>query len=798
MKNKSYLIIAIAALLVFAVGGTYAFFQILGGNTETRNVNVQTYTSDLLTFNVTDDIEIEASKENFYQNAGNLTDSTTATARLVPNSKTHEATATYNVYVVIDSNNFVYTTEAETPELLLTITDPTGARHGSIVGLNGSNGIFDITTRRGAFKVAENYEISTSSPSGTTQEWSMTVTLVNLDTDQNDNTGKILTGAIYITKEDLESYSLAELNTLKTTRTVNNEEVSTITSNSITVDATATAGSEGLGSYYFGIEEASNSTGYISVSNKIKNGIEYFESNVPTYTFTNLKDNTDYNIYAFVEDGTGFASNIYETTIKTAAYVLPSVTNVTTEVMSLSSIRVTATSQAGESAVSKYYFNCGDGNGWSEAQDSNIYTCNNLTYNTNYNVEVKVIDTNNMYSVEYVKPSEITAYTVTYTCTNCTSSIASDVVLPGGSSTANITANSNYNLTSATVSGCTLASGVATVSNINDNIVCAISAGANSVTCSAGEYLAANSYSCSQCPAGSFCPGGTYTSSSSAQGATACSTLGTGYTSEAGASANTSCYLAVSAGRYKTTATGTATAVCGTGSYRVAHNSYYNTADSCTACAGGKTNTGTGNTTACSTNCSNNSNVATWQTPTWSSSSNTVSNLCVAATCATNYEVSGSNCVAKKNYVYWTTAQGGSGTKYYSNTKPSTTYTSYTQLNLTQPEKFVRTTLNNSGTPTGHEACLYYNNAVFCLAPGLWEGNANTQSANTVLGKLKPAMTSAFGIEPNCTVSSNSVTCTYVVDYNSISCNANSDGRANCYDGYGNCVVQLNGLTQCF
>ena len=318
MKSKSYLIIAVATLIAFTVAGTYAFFQVLGGSTQSINISAQTYTTDNLILSVEDNIEIEASRENFYQNAGNLTDTTTATARLIPNSKTHEATANYNVYVVIDSNNFVYTTMDHTPEILLTITDPDGNRHSSIVGLNGDNGVFDITTRTGAFLVAKNYEISTSTQAGTTQTWTMSVTLVNLDTDQNENTDKTLTGTIYITKEDLETYSLAELNSLRTSRTneTTGEEVSNIHSTSITVDAEITPGTEGIGTYYFGIEEQS-STGYLQVENKIVNGIEYFESDEPTYTFTNLKGNTDYTVYAFVEDGAGFKSNLYETTVTT-------------------------------------------------------------------------------------------------------------------------------------------------------------------------------------------------------------------------------------------------------------------------------------------------------------------------------------------------------------------------------------------------------------------------------------------------------------------------------------------------
>ena len=621
MKNKQYLIIAIATLIVFAIGGTYAFFQILGGTTETKNVNVQTYTTDLFTTNVTDEILLTADQSDFYQNAGNKTATTTASARLLPNSKTGTATEHYNVYVVIDSNNFVYTTEAHTAEIILTVTDPNGNPAGSITGLNSvSNGVFDVTTRTGAFKVAEDYEITTDSAQGTTQEWSMTITLVNLDTDQNDNTGKTLTGTIYITKENLETYSLAQLNGIRTSHLneTTGEEESNIHSTSITVDLDTTAGSEGLSNYYFGIEEASNSTGYLQTENKIVDGIEYYESNEPTYTFTGLRGNTNYTIYAFAEDRAGFKSNTYETTVTTQEYILPQVTNVSFTPTSLTSGTITANASAGENAVSKYYFNCGSG--WSEAQDSNEYTCSGLSYNTNYDIKVKVIDTYGEYSTDYVVPSEIRAYQVTYTCTNCTSSKNSEYILAGTSSTADIIPSTNYNLTNATVSGCTLSNGVATVSNISADTICNITAAPNEATCSAGQYLAASATTCSSCPAGSYCPGGTYLIDGSEHGITTCSA---GYYCPAGSSNQTA---------------------CATGSYSPAG------ASECTACNGGYTNSGTGNT-SCATTCSNSANVASWKTPTWSA--NTVSNLCAANTCATNYKVSGDNCVAS-----WSCASG--------------------------------------------------------------------------------------------------------------------------------------------
>ena len=49
-KNKTYLIIAVATLIVFTIAGTYAFFSIIGGNTTTKNVNVTTHTTCTITW----------------------------------------------------------------------------------------------------------------------------------------------------------------------------------------------------------------------------------------------------------------------------------------------------------------------------------------------------------------------------------------------------------------------------------------------------------------------------------------------------------------------------------------------------------------------------------------------------------------------------------------------------------------------------------------------------------------------------------------------------------------------------
>ncbi len=206
-KYKSYIIIAIIVLFIIAVGFTAAYFQAQVGSGASANVTVTTKTTDVLTFSKGNDISITATQANFYNGAGNLNGSTTATASLRANNDTNSATQTYNVYFNITGNNFEYTTSpTNTPELLLTITNPSNQAVTSITGLtyttvNGVSG-FDITTQRGLIQIASNYSItSNSSSTATNQTWNFTVTLINLNSDQEQNTGKYMTAKAVIQKE---------------------------------------------------------------------------------------------------------------------------------------------------------------------------------------------------------------------------------------------------------------------------------------------------------------------------------------------------------------------------------------------------------------------------------------------------------------------------------------------------------------------------------------------------------------------------------------------------------------------
>ncbi len=206
-KYKSYIIIAVIVLLIIAIGFTAAYFQAQIGSGASANVTVTTKTTDVLTFSKGNDISITATQANFGSGAGNLNGSTTATASLRANNDTNSATQTYNVYFNIKGNNFTYTTSpTNTPELLLTVTNPSNQAVTSISGLtyttvNGVSG-FDITTQRGLIQIASNYSItSNSSSTATNQTWNFTVTFVNLNSDQQLNTGKYMTAKAVIQKD---------------------------------------------------------------------------------------------------------------------------------------------------------------------------------------------------------------------------------------------------------------------------------------------------------------------------------------------------------------------------------------------------------------------------------------------------------------------------------------------------------------------------------------------------------------------------------------------------------------------
>ena len=215
MENKKQALIlsgvAIVALLALIIGATYAYFRASGNSGSNTDINVTTYTLDLLSFEMGSDIKINADQTSFASGKGNATGSTFAKAILTANNKTNTATKNYYMYLNISNNTFTYTQNENTPELLLTITDVSGNAITSITGLTYKTVIdgkgtsvsgFDITTKSGLLTLFDNREI-TASPTKT-EEWNVTVTFVNYNVNQTGNAGKSFNAKLMIQQEEYE------------------------------------------------------------------------------------------------------------------------------------------------------------------------------------------------------------------------------------------------------------------------------------------------------------------------------------------------------------------------------------------------------------------------------------------------------------------------------------------------------------------------------------------------------------------------------------------------------------------
>ena len=207
MKDKKKIILTIVAVLAFiavVVGATYAYFVANVGSGSGSNINAATGTTDSLSFNTGSRINIYATTENFGQGLGNQADSTTASATLVANNGNNYAKYTYYMYLDISKNELKYTTLDKTAELILTITDKEGTPITSIEGLDyvtvGDVSGFDITESEGIIKILNQHEIETTSTE--VHEWNITVTLINLDSNQSENLNKTFLADVLIQKDE--------------------------------------------------------------------------------------------------------------------------------------------------------------------------------------------------------------------------------------------------------------------------------------------------------------------------------------------------------------------------------------------------------------------------------------------------------------------------------------------------------------------------------------------------------------------------------------------------------------------
>ena len=215
-KIKIVSIISIIALALTLVAATYAYFQAQTGEGAQTDIKINANTVDTFTFEAGSALNLSLNQENFASGKGNQTGTTFAKAMLTANNKTNTATEHYYLYLNISNNTFTYSIDNNTPEILLSIKDGSNNEITTLIGLTyktvtdgkgASIKGFDITNKKGLVTILNNREITTTSTK--TEEWNITVTFVNYNSNQAGNAGKNFSAKLMIQKEEYKP-TLAE------------------------------------------------------------------------------------------------------------------------------------------------------------------------------------------------------------------------------------------------------------------------------------------------------------------------------------------------------------------------------------------------------------------------------------------------------------------------------------------------------------------------------------------------------------------------------------------------------------
>ena len=216
MENKKNTIlltvIAVATLLVAVVGATFAYFTASGSQGTTGNVTVSTGTAASSEFGVIKALNLYADATTFAQGGDDVTGETTGSVKWTAPGATQghtpdeaERSFCYTAALNITTNTFTVSV-ANTEKLNeLEFT----AKKGEIVLLDkvslvdfdtkaGKTGSINIPTTAGGSEYT--HKLIADAGASLTDNWTITVTLKNLDMNQNENTGKQLTGQIAFTK----------------------------------------------------------------------------------------------------------------------------------------------------------------------------------------------------------------------------------------------------------------------------------------------------------------------------------------------------------------------------------------------------------------------------------------------------------------------------------------------------------------------------------------------------------------------------------------------------------------------
>ncbi len=208
MENKKntvlLTVIAVATLLVAVVGATFAYFSASEATAVSKNVSVITGSGSSSSFAINGAIAVTADLSNFGSGQGDRSSDQTGTVKWTAPGQAEGGTAVpdeqlrfcYTVKVNVTANDFEYTTDGNTPELVLDVTKNSVAVVEA-KDITEYTGTIDIpTVKDGTDYTHRLTDTSSTSPVEKTDTWNVKVTLKNLSSDQNGNMGKSLTGTL--------------------------------------------------------------------------------------------------------------------------------------------------------------------------------------------------------------------------------------------------------------------------------------------------------------------------------------------------------------------------------------------------------------------------------------------------------------------------------------------------------------------------------------------------------------------------------------------------------------------------
>lgn len=211
MKNKKKLIIFISIIVsVLTIGTialTYAYFSAnISGNTSTSTSVVAKGTASLSMSWDRSTVSISADQDNFASGQGSIRDRNNIIVSFNDPDENSNVVLYYNVFLNIKKNDFIYTQDESTPELLLQIY--ADAEVQNVAGLTYKESVtdangdtysgFDVTEKTGIIPISYNNPMSLQNK---LDFMGNAITFINYNADQTGNAGKTFEAELIITAE---------------------------------------------------------------------------------------------------------------------------------------------------------------------------------------------------------------------------------------------------------------------------------------------------------------------------------------------------------------------------------------------------------------------------------------------------------------------------------------------------------------------------------------------------------------------------------------------------------------------